>query len=499
MPSPARLTVKCLVVAALFIAGYLTSRFQHPDRSLASHQGIANYLCPMHPEYTSEVSGACPVCGMSLVSADQDLGRESSAGAVRVSAEKLQMAGVGVEEALESSGVRRLRAAGRIVVDEQRLYRILAASDGWLRRLGNNPAGTFVARNEFLASYYSQNLQTAQQALMAAATYAERAQGVGAPLPPAPVNASLTVTSNYNGIALGRPAVTLSLQNAIDGLRALGMHDSQIERIAKKRDYESEILIAAPTTGYVLSRNLSPEQRFGKGDELYTIADVSKVWVLTDIFEKDREFLRPGAAAKIRYRGRDFHARMSETLPRFDPQSRTLKTRFEVENPEAILLPDMYVDAELEMTLPKAISVPATAVIDSGAKKTVYVEKARGVFEPRLVETGMRWGDRVDVVRGLALHERVVVSGNFLIDSESRMRHAQTPTAPSDGAPAMVKDLVCGMDVDPRSAETLKTTYRGKTYFFCAAMCKKRFDANPEQYLAKGNGTETAGPKGMAQ
>lgn len=487
MSSPAKLAAKCLLVAGVFLAGYMASRVQDPTPSLASNVQSSKYLCPMHPEYVSLHSGACPVCGMSLVPADQDPGRENSAGAVGVSAEKLQMAGVRTEETLELSGVQRLRAAGRVAVDEQRLYRILAASDGWIRRLGNNPAGTFVARNEFLASYYAQNLQTAQQALMAAATYAERAQGVGAPLPPAPVNATLTTTSNYNGIALGRPAVTISLQNAIDGLRALGMHDAQIERISKKRDYESEILIAAPTTGYVLSRNLSPDQRFDKGDELYRIANVSRVWVMADIFEKDREFLKPGIMARVRYRDREFHARLSETLPQFDAQSRTLKTRFEVENPESILLPDMYVDVELEMTLPKATSVPATAVIDSGVKKTVYVEKARGVFEPRLVETGMRWGDRVEIVKGLALHEKVVASGNFLIDSESRMRHQEAPVVRSDSAPAAVKDLVCGMEVDPRSPETLKTTYKGKAYFFCAAMCKKRFEANPEQYIAKTN------------
>jgi len=135
--------------------------------------------------------------------------------------------------------------------------------------------------------------------------------------------------------------------------------------------------------------------------------------------------------------------------------------------------------------------VPAEAVIDSGRRKTVYVEKGSGVFEPRLVETGWRLGDRVQITSGLEPSERIVVSSNFLIDSESRMRLTDGSNPPMAEKAAKVKDPVCGMDVDPKSPDTLKSQYKGTTYYFCGSMCKKSFDANPEKYIK----TTAAAPK----
>ena len=204
---------------------------------------------------------------------------------------------------------------------------------------------------------------------------------------------------------------------------------------------------------------------------------------MTDIFEKDRAFLNPGTMASVYYQGHEFHARMSDTLPQFDPETRTLKTRFELDNPDEILLPDMFVDVEFQVEKPATITVPADAVIDSGLRKTVYVERENGVFEPKPVKTGWRLGDRVQITDGLAQGERIVVSGNFLIDSESRMRFTDNAGPSSQEEGKKVKDLVCGMDVDPKSPNTYKTQYKGKTYYFCAEMCKKSFDSNPEKYI----------------
>jgi RND family efflux transporter MFP subunit len=229
----------------------------------------------------------------------------------------------------------------------------------------------------------------------------------------------------------------------------------------------------------VLARNISPSQRFDKGTELYRIADISRVWVMTDIFEKDRQFLKPGAEASILYQGRRLRARMSDALPQFDAQSRTLKTRFELDNPDHLLQPDMFVDVEFEAAVPPAVTVPAEAVLDSGLRKTVFVDRGNGYFEPRRVETGWRTGDRVQILEGLMAGERVAVSGNFLLDSESRMMSA------AQGAiGAAAKDPVCGMEVDERRAAAagMKSEHEGKTYFFCAVECKRRFDGEPARY-----------------
>jgi RND family efflux transporter MFP subunit len=370
-----------------------------------------------------------------------------------------------------------------VAVDEERLYRIIAGADGWIRELGQNTAGSFVKKNQILASYYAQNLISAVQTFVfALQTNAQAERG--------------DATIGYQ-----RGTTVLSLQVALDSLRGLGMSEFQIEELRQTRVAPTEIRIYSPIDGFVIARNISPEQRFGKGSELYRIADIGHVWVLTDLFEKDRQFLRRGATAIVRYQGREFHARMSDALPQFDPQTRTLKTRFELDNPGYILEPDMFVDVELPVEMPAAITVPADAVIDTGRQKTVYVERGSGMFEPRLVETGRRLGNRVQVTKGLEEGERIVVSGNFLIDSESRMKLAAVSTASMAEKVTAEKDPVCGMEVDAKAPNALKTQYRGKTYFFCSEHCKKTFEANPGKYVPnpkKMSAQDTHGGRGPA-
>ncbi|MBS1214039.1 MAG: efflux transporter, family, subunit, partial [Proteobacteria bacterium] len=342
-----------------------------------------------------------------------------------------------------------------------------AAADGWILDLGPNTAGRFVKKNQLLASYYTRELLGTERLFLTSLGPNESPQNVAGSSPSIRVGASLIP------------------QYPVDSLRGLGMSDIQIEEIKRNRMSSPNIKIYSPVTGYVLERNVSPEQRFDKGAEFYRIADISHVWVMTDIFEKDRQFLKPGKMATVRYQGRKFMARMSDALPQFDAESRVLKTRFELNNPGQVLLPDMFVDVELEVEKPEAITIPADAVIDSGRRKTVYVERSSGVFEPRLVETGWRMGDRVQITQGLEPGERIVVSGNFLIDSESRMKMPESSSAAAVEKAAQIKDLVCGMDVDPKSPNTLKTQYKGETYYFCSEHCKKSFEANPEKYLPK--------------
>jgi Cu(I)/Ag(I) efflux system membrane fusion protein len=219
-----------------------------------------------------------------------------------------------------------------------------------------------------------------------------------------------------------RSPTAFSLQSAIDSLRSLGMSEGQIGDIQRTHQAVSMIHIYSPIAGFVLARNISPAQRFDKGAELYRIADIGHVWVMADVFEKDLKFVRPGVLATVRYGGHGFTARMSDVLGQLDSESRTLKIRFELDNPGHILLPNMFVDVEVQVNMPAAVVVPADAVIDSGRGKTVFVERGNGVFEPLLVETGWRLGDRVEITKGLEPGERIVVSGNFLIDSESRMK-----------------------------------------------------------------------------
>jgi Cu(I)/Ag(I) efflux system membrane fusion protein len=255
--------------------------------------------------------------------------------------------------------------------------------------------------------------------------------------------------------------------------------------------------IYSPINGFVLSRSILPEQRFDKGSELYRIADISHLWVIADIFEKDVEFVRPGSKATVRYRGREFPARVADALPQLDPQSRTLKARVELDNAGGVLRPDVFVEVELRADLPAAMRVPADAVIDTGVRKTVFVESAAGIFEPRTVETGRKSGGAVEIKKGLEPGEHIVVSGNFLIDSESRMNLAPVSAGRTAQNSAVMKDPVCGMEVEP-AAKAIRVQHRGTTYYFCSDRCRKDFEASPGQYLLKttpaGDAAGTRGP-----
>lgn len=476
MMTPARITASLCLAAGIFVAGYMANRQPGPAASSASVRQVLYYTCPMHPQYKSDHPGDAPCCGMRLVpvyagtaASSTDPVTPDAPGMVQVDAAKQQLIGVRTDEVKRASASHLLRVPGRISVDEERLYRITAGTDGWIRDLGRNSAGAFVKKNQILASYYAQNLLAAAQTFVfALQTNAQVERG--------------DATLGYQ-----RTPTALNLQVALDSLRGLGMSEFQIEEIQQTRIAPTQIHVYSPIDGFVIARNISPGQRFDKGTEMYRIADIAHVWVMTDIFEKDREFVRPGALANVHYRGRELPARMSAVLPQFDPQSRTLKTRFELDNPGYVLRPDMFVDVEIHVDMPAAVTVPADAVIDSGRQKTVFVERGDRMFEPRQVETGWRLADRVEVTNGLKPGERIVVAGNFLIDSESRMKLAAVavPAMAGDRPAAQEKDPVCRMTVDPKSPKAITTQHNGKTWYFCSDECKKTFEANPEKYAPK--------------
>ena len=444
-----------------FLAGSWVSRPPATGSSAAKPAAVV-YTCPMHPAYRSDHPGDCPLCGMRLVPVSA-AGAPAAApagapGGVRVDADKQQLIGVRTDVVDPASASHLvLRVPGRVAVDEQRLYRITAAVDGWIRRLEANPAGSFVRKDEVLATYYTQNLINSSQTLVfAMATDAQAQTGAA------------TIGSQ-------RGPAQLTLQMAIDSLRALGMNEIQVDEIKRTHLAPPEVKVYAPIDGFVIARSISPEQRFDKGTEMYRIANIDHVWVMAEIFERDSAFLKPGTRATVLYQGRRFEATMSNALPQFDAQTRTLKTRFELDNPDDLLRPDMFVDVELHADMPAALTVPADAIVDSGLRKTVFVDRGHGYFEPRRVETGWRVGDRVQVVKGLMPGERVVLSGNFLLDSESRMKSAAM------GLYTPETDPVCGMDVDRDAAKNAgrTVTHDGTTYFFCSDDCKRTFEANP--------------------
>jgi len=213
------------------------------------------------------------------------------------------------------------------------------------------------------------------------------------------------------------------IRMAVQSLQTLGVGDAQIAELARTRKANPYLQVRAPAKGVVLGRKVTLNQWFKAGDEFYTIADIRRIWVYADVYEDEALHMRPGAAVAVRHgqMGRAFEAKIGQVLPLFDPSTRTLKVRIDVDNPRYDLRPDMFVDVEIPITLPESVYVPADAVLDTGKRAVVYVDKGRGLFEPRRVKTGWSLGGQVEIVQGLMAGEKIVVAGNFLIDSESRM------------------------------------------------------------------------------
>jgi YHS domain-containing protein len=311
------------------------------------------------------------------------------------------------------------------------------------------------------------------------------------------------------------------------------MSDLQIKEINDSRKLPESIYVVSPTDGFILGRSISSGLRFEHGAEFYRIADLRRVWIMADVFENEARYYRPGMVATVTApeQGKTLRARVSEVLPQFDPATRTMKVRLEAENPGFILRPDMFVDVELPVNLPVGVSVPVDALMDSGRSKRVFVDRGNGFFEPREVETGARFDDRVVIAKGLNEGERVVVSGTFLVDSESRLKTVAAgmseskPDAPmatpgmenaphktaemkqaklsemkhpemaamagnaTEKLPAETVDHKCGMKIDPSKsvAEGNTLDYQGTTYYFCSKSCKDGFAKHPEQYVSSGH------------
>lgn len=448
--------VVCLGVG-FFAGGAWWSRSASP-KPAAGARRVLYYHDPMHPAYKSDKPGIAPDCGMQLepvysdeegAAAGPSDGSSAPPGAVRISAEKQQLIGVRVEEVRKADREVTVRILGRVAADEARLYKINAGSEGLIRETSGVTTGSLVKKEEVLASYFT--------------------------------NDSVTFRNQQNYMNLLGVKGDVALADfAKDTLKLAGLSDAQVQEMARTKKLTSTYRITSPVTGLVLARNVSPGQRFDKGFEFYRVADLSSVWVVANVFENDARLLRSVAGATVLHQGRSFPARRSGVLPEFDPNTRALKVRLEVANADYELRPDMFVDVEFKINVRSAIMAPVGAVLDTGLRKAVFVDRGNGFFEPRKVETGARLGESVVITDGLTPGERIVVSGNFLIDSESRFQ-----LAAAGATPAGATDPVCGMQLDPSKPAPHQAGYNGTTYHFCSESCKIKFVANPAMYAIK--------------
>jgi Cu(I)/Ag(I) efflux system membrane fusion protein len=400
-----------LVAAALAAAGgYWAGQRQDPVQAAAQPAAggkkLLYYRNPMGLPDTSPVPKKDPM-GMDYLPVYEGEDTAAADSGIRVSAERVQKLGVKTEPVALRSLDRVVRAAGRVEVDERRLFAVAPKFEGWVERLHVNVTGQPVGRGQPLFEVYSPELVSAQREYQVAARGIESLRAAGP-----------EAQAGMRGIA----------DAALARLRNWDISEEQLQALAAGGEPRRTLSFRSPAAGVVLTKKAVQGMRFMPGETLYEVADVSAVWVVADVPEQDIALVRTGAQASLRldaYPGRSFQATVSYVYPTLKAETRTIPVRLELANPGGLLKPAMYAQVELPVAGAGPVpTVPLSAVIDSGSRRVVIVDAGDGRFEPREVKLGARGEQHVAVLEGLAEGERVVVAGNFLIDSESNLKAA---------------------------------------------------------------------------
>lgn len=406
-----------LACALTVLAAGACSPANHPER--AEH-----WTCPMHPTYVADRPGTCPICNMDLVRKTKAPAEPEGAAApgggasVDGSAEALRRAGVVTAVATVGHLTRSVRAAGSVVADERRQVRAQSKISGWVEKLAVNATGQYVRQGEPAMAVYSPALLAAQSDYLLARDAANRFAG-----------------SQLPEVRRGGQDLLVAARRRLE---LLDVPESFIVELDRTRTSQRTVDLLVPASGFVTAKSVVQGQEISPGMELYTVTDLSHVWVEAAFFESEARWISIGQPATIRLPyddRRELTSKVSYVYPTVDAAARTLTARFEVPNPGFALRPGMFVDVEFEIDLGAGVLIPASAVLDSGLRRIVFVENASGQLEPREVETGERSGDSVAVVRGVAAGERVATRANFLLDAESRITGA-APRALGPDAPA---------------------------------------------------------------
>jgi len=467
--------VSLIVFIAIVAVAFLVVRPWRQGATQASTAAEAKYHCPMHPQIVSDKPGSCPICGMTLVPISEDRGGGGEAapaktktvwhstmipgetsdrpgkdsmgmdmvaeeittesgktGAdvsglakIRMNAQKRQLIGVRTAPVRKLAFERTIRGVGRIAADETRLRQVTTKIDGYVERLHANAVGEVVRKGQPLLEIYSPELLASQNEYLVALAARKRTAG-----------SSIASVAGY-----GDELVVSSRRR----LRLFDLSDDQIDRLERTGTPDRVVTVYAPISGVITARTVAQGQKIASGMTLLEVVDLSRVWALASIYEYELPFVHVGQAATMALAyvpGKAFEGKVAFIYPTLDPQTRTVQVRIEFPNPDLEFKPDMFANVVLRADLGLRLAVPDSAVLDTGTRSIAFVESEDGVFEPRELKIGLRLEDQYEVLEGLSEGEKVVVSANFLIDSESKLKAAlaglgfadETKSASSDPA-----------------------------------------------------------------
>ncbi|WP_257309921.1 efflux RND transporter periplasmic adaptor subunit [Geothrix fuzhouensis] len=429
------------------------------------------YQCPMHPQIIQDHPGTCPICGMELVpmasEAPKEKGRivyyrspmnpsqtsqvpmkdemgmdyvpvyegdlqSEGAGledhaAVKIDPERQQLIGLRTEKVAEGAVSGELRALGRVAVDETRVRKVNVKVEGFVEKLFVDFVGKPLAKGQPLFSLYSPDFVSAQREYLLA----------------------LKTQKALSGGSLQSSGGDL-LESARRRLTLWDVPQAAIDNLEKTGEVLRALTLRSPISGVVTAKNVVEGARITPADIPFEITDLSRVWVLVDVYEAELSRAKVGTPAELTVQtapGKIFKGRIAFVDPVMDPKTRTAKARVEFPNPGGVLKPEMFGDVVLKGQGRKGLIIPLDAVLDAGTTKVAFVALGDGKFEPREVTTGTTVGEKVEIRSGLKAGEEVVVRANFLVDSESRLKAAlaqmsqkatntEGPKAPAQPAPS---------------------------------------------------------------
>ena len=400
------------------------------------------------PDKTSGAAGMTSMdsmAGMEGMSGMQGMSGMAS-GVAMVSPEKQQLMGVRIARVERRPMIRTVRTVGTITYDETKVTHIHSKIEGWIEKLYVNYTGKLVEKGQPLFTIYSPDLLATQQEFLLAVTARERFSGSSIP----------EVRSG------GESLVEASKRR----LALWDVSEKQIRELEEKGEAQRTLTLYAPHSGFVIKKEANQGMRIMPDKKLYTIADLSTVWVNVDIYESEIPFVRPGQMASVSLSydpNSTINGKVAFIYPYVDEKTRTAKARLDVPNPGFKLKPDMYVNAEIKIDAGKHLAVPEEAVLDSGLRKIVFIEKGNGHFEPKEVKVGAKLDGFYQIVSGLNEGQKIAASSAFLLDSESRLSEAMgamagMPGMSMEGMPGMQGMEGMKMDTPTKAGPTEKKT-----------------------------------------